>query len=61
MKTEKIPDIIRQIRKEKGWTVSDLAERCGVSPRTVEGWEQGRLPRAFNMIKIMQGYATKGG
>jgi DNA-binding transcriptional regulator YiaG len=33
---------IRAIRKEQGWSVATMAEACGVSPRTVEGWEQGR-------------------
>ncbi len=37
-------DGVRQLRKEHGWSVRDLADHCGVSPRTVEGWEQGRLP-----------------
>lgn len=35
---------LRQLRKEKGWSVADLADQCGVSARTVEGWEQGRMP-----------------
>ena len=35
---------LRQLRKDKGWSVSDLADQVGVSARTVEGWEQGRLP-----------------
>jgi DNA-binding transcriptional regulator YiaG len=37
-------DGLRQLRKAKGWSVADLAEQVGVSARTVEGWEQGRLP-----------------
>ena len=32
------------ICKTKGWTYADLAERTGVSPRTAEGWGQGRMP-----------------
>jgi DNA-binding transcriptional regulator YiaG len=37
-------DGFRQLRKLKDWSVSDLADHVGVSPRTVEGWEQGRMP-----------------
>lgn len=33
---------IRAIRRHLSLSVRDLAARCGVSPRTVEGWEQGR-------------------
>ena len=37
-------DGLRQLRKAKGWSTADLAEQVGVSARTVEGWEQGRMP-----------------
>lgn len=43
---------LRQLRKEKGWSVADLANECGVSTRTVEGWEQGRLP-SVPALKIL--------
>lgn len=33
---------IRAIRRAKAWSVAEMAAVCGVSPRTVEGWEQGR-------------------
>jgi DNA-binding transcriptional regulator YiaG len=35
---------LRQLRKSKGWSAADLADQVGVSARTVEGWEQGRMP-----------------
>lgn len=37
-------DGLRHLRKAKGWSVADLADQVGVSARTVEGWEQGRMP-----------------
>ena len=38
-------DGVRELRRLMGWkNVAHLAEHCGVSPRTVEGWEQGRMP-----------------
>ena len=36
------PTEIKALRKARSWSVKDLAEACGVSPRTVENWEQGR-------------------
>lgn len=33
---------IQAIRHQLGLSVADVAKQCGVSPRTVEGWEQGR-------------------
>jgi DNA-binding XRE family transcriptional regulator len=35
-------DGVRMLRRMMGWSVEELGERCGVSPRTVQGWEQGR-------------------
>jgi len=43
---------IQRLRKLKNWSVADLAQELGVSPRTVEGWEQGRLPNA-TALKLM--------
>jgi DNA-binding XRE family transcriptional regulator len=43
---------LRRLRKERGWTVSDLASQVGVSPRTVEGWEQGRMPSKSALILL---------
>jgi len=37
---------IKAIRVKLGMSTQDLAKTCGVSRRTVEGWEQGRLPTA---------------
>lgn len=37
-------DGFRRVRQLKKWTTADLAEQLGVSARTVEGWEQGRMP-----------------
>ncbi|MFT3992511.1 MAG: helix-turn-helix transcriptional regulator [Luteolibacter sp.] len=37
---------IKAIRAKLGWSKQQLADACGVSPRTVEGWEMGRPPTA---------------
>lgn len=43
---------LRQLRKEKNWNVKELAGRIGVSPRTIEGWEQGRMPSKSALILL---------
>lgn len=35
---------IKAVRAKLGLSTQDLAEKCNVSRRTVEGWEQGRRP-----------------
>lgn len=44
---------VRQLRAERGWSQSDLAERVGVSRQTVNAIEAGRynpsLPLAFQI------------
>lgn len=40
------PSGIKAIRANLGWSTQQFADACGVSRRTVEGWEQGRMPTA---------------
>ena len=35
---------IKAVRAKLSLSTQDLAEKCNVSRRTVEGWEQGRMP-----------------
>jgi len=50
---------IRAARAKLGdLTAAQLAEQLGVSERTVNGWEQGRMPtaQALNMLgKLLRG------
>jgi DNA-binding transcriptional regulator YiaG len=43
---------IQAIRRELKLSCAELGEKLGVSGRTIEGWEQGRLPetRALNAL-----------
>ena len=46
------PAGIRAVREKLKLTARELAEKCGVDERTVNGWEGGRTPGAapLNMI-----------
>ncbi|GKV69717.1 XRE family transcriptional regulator [Sporosarcina sp. NCCP-2716] len=41
MDVKKVGGVILQLRKEKGWTQKELADRLHVSDRTVSKWERG--------------------
>jgi ribosome-binding protein aMBF1 (putative translation factor) len=50
-------DGVRRLRRTLDLSTSDLARACGCSHRTVEGWEQGRLPSAAalnTMTKLLK-------
>jgi DNA-binding XRE family transcriptional regulator len=40
---------IKEIRARFELSTQDLADRCGVSRRTVEGWEQGKPVNAASL------------
>ena len=45
---------LRSIRKERGLSVKELADRIDVSFQTIYRWENGeRIPDGFNMGKLM--------
>lgn len=46
---------VKAARKALGLRVAELAEACGVSPRTVEGWEQGRRMPPTQALNVMEG------
>ena len=45
---------IKAVRAKLGLSTQDLAEQCNVSRRTVEGWEQGRMPDAAALNVMAQ-------
>jgi ribosome-binding protein aMBF1 (putative translation factor) len=45
---------IKAVRSKLGLSTQDLAEKCNVSRRTVEGWEQGRMPDAAALNVMAQ-------
>lgn len=50
--TETIGDLIRRKRLEKGWTQTELAERTGLSQRTISGLETGTRKATRNAAFI---------
>lgn len=53
----KIGSFIKELRKEKGLTQEELAERLGVSRRTVSRWETGsNLPDLDILIEMADFY-----
>jgi len=46
------PRDIKRLRRTRQWSVKDLAGRLGVSPRTVEGWEQGRPMKNWAVVAL---------
>ena len=45
---------IKAVRSKLGLSTQGLAEKCNVSRRTVEGWEQGRMPDAAALNVMAQ-------
>ena len=45
---------ITKLRKSTGLTVEQFAKKYKFNSRTFEGWEQGRQPGIFNMMRLRQ-------
>lgn len=44
---------VRELRRQKGWTQRELAERLGVSPGAVANWEVGtRTPSLETALRL---------
>lgn len=46
---------IAAVRHQLGLSVAAVGEAVGVSPRTVEGWEQGRRTVPTNALYVLAG------
>lgn len=50
---------LREIRKNLGWTQSELAKRCGVTLRTIQRIEKGEVtPSAYTLGRLKQELGT---
>jgi transcriptional regulator with XRE-family HTH domain len=43
-------DRVVQLRKKRGWTQGDLAERVGVEQPTIQRWENGKREPSFDQL-----------
>ena len=46
------PYAVRKIRSHLKITAAELGAKIGVSGRTVNGWEQGRIPSFAGLIRL---------
>jgi len=53
MGRKRITNHISRIRHKHGWSVAALGQLLGLSPRTVEGYEQGR-PVPPPVLKLLE-------
>lgn len=57
---QKIGQYLRACRKEQGWTQEQLAERLGVTNRSVSRWETGaNLPELDLLIQLAELYGVE--
>lgn len=56
MNQQKVGQFLRELRSEKNITQSDLAERLGVSNRSVSRWENGTTMPDFDLLMELAEY-----
>ena len=61
MNQEKIGNFLKELRKQKGLTQEQLAEKCNVTNRTVSRWENGNnMPDLDLLIELSDYYEEIG-
>ena len=61
MNQEKIGIFISKMRKEKGWTQNQLAQKLGVTNKAVSKWENARcLPETSVLPALAEALGCKG-
>ena len=60
MDTIKIGDYIRSKREFNGWNQEELAEKVGVSQRTIHNWEAGKVDsiKVANLEKLAEAFGV---
>lgn len=51
---------LKSCRIESGASVKDIVDYVGVNENTVYNWENGSVPSAVNMQKLLEFYSSKG-
>ena len=66
-KKHKIGDVISKLRKEKGWTQNELAEKLQVSDKAISKWESNKgdpsrefLPMLAELFGVTLDYLMTG-
>lgn len=66
-KKHKIGDTIAKLRKEKGWTQAEIAEKLQVSDKAVSKWESNKgepsiefLPKLAELFDVSLDYLMTG-
>lgn len=52
--------MLREIRQDKGWSMRELAEKAGMSERTIFEYENVRKPRHLSIYKVEHILAALG-
>ena len=50
MKEIRFAENLKELRKSRGWSQKDLADRIGVNFRTVSTWENGSFEPSFSTL-----------
>jgi transcriptional regulator with XRE-family HTH domain len=50
---------VREVRKRRGWSQRELAERAGVRRATIVALERGGSPRLDTLAKLAEAFGVK--
>ena len=48
-----LPETLKMLRKDRGWSTEDLGKVLGVSDRTIENWEQDRRKMPLTAVLLL--------
>lgn len=46
-------DVVRDLRKERGWSQQEVADRLGLNKMTISGYETGKRRPSFEMLDAL--------
>lgn len=47
------PQIVKQLRQERGWSQQEVADRVGLNKMTISQYENGKRKPSFEMIEAL--------
>lgn len=55
-----VPELLREARRARGWSQSQLAAAAGLSQSVIARWESGRVsPRLDSLVKLIEAAGFK--